>query len=163
MKTIFVDIDGVLNSYPQCWIDFVNSKTGSEFHSLEEMKNALVYSVYSNLKHMYRSSGYKRHLPIRENVVEKLRILHGRVNIVIFTSRPVDLYPNLLADTVGWLNDNNIPYDQLLFKKREIPYWIEKYQPFLVVEDDPEYIELYSKLCKTVTPEQFIEMVIDGI
>ena len=42
-KICCFDVDGVLNYYPQCWIDYVNLTQGTDFDDLNVMKNTLPY------------------------------------------------------------------------------------------------------------------------
>jgi len=45
-KICIVDLDGILNYYPCCWVKFINIKTGLNFRDKEEAKKKLSFSKY---------------------------------------------------------------------------------------------------------------------
>lgn len=137
-KLCGLDIDGVLNEYPKCWVDFVNLMTGSQFVNLNEMKNTLTYTQYKNLKHLYRSSGYKEDLPVRFGAINLTRTLKraGFGNILV-TSRPFDKYPDLRMQTKRWLEKGQLVYDDLLYSGKKHLEIITQYPDIkFMVEDN---------------------------
>jgi len=91
MKVCFLDVDGVLNFYPQCWIDYINMKLNTEIKTLNEAKNVLSYKTYTDLKRDYRESDYKRNLEVRRGAGAFSQFLKKNgYKIVITTSRPVE-------------------------------------------------------------------------
>ena len=117
----YFDIDGVLNYYPDTWIEFLNDnkhKTG--LHDATDLQFAKVnigYATYRQLKKEYRESGVKERLAVRAgafSLIHKLKFERG-YKIVIITSRPVRKHPSLFKQTINWLENNNIPYDDVIF------------------------------------------------
>ena len=131
-KVVAVDIDGVLNNYPQTWVDFVNKKISegdrdlkrifnvrrlkrSSFRDLIDMKDHIPYNKYRELKRSYRESGIKETLPVSTGAKEFLDILHNnRYTIFIITARPFNDYPGLFRQTVNWLDKNGLYYDDIV-------------------------------------------------
>lgn len=119
-KVCALDIDGVLNDYPKCWIDFVNIKTATEFADLNDIKNTLTYDTYRKLKEDYRLSGIKERLKPNENaslLTQELKKLG--YTIIIITARPANKYPALYSQTLNWLKNNNICYDSIYFGQQD--------------------------------------------
>tara|TARA_Y100000741_G_scaffold356830_1_gene333958 strand:- start:514 stop:1050 length:537 start_codon:yes stop_codon:yes gene_type:complete len=117
MKYASLDIDGPISTYPQCWIDYININTKSNFKSKIEAKENIGIDKYKELKHSYRLSDYKADLPINDNiyiVIENLQKLNYK--ILLMTSRPFKFYPELFKNTKNWLERNNISFDHLLQK-----------------------------------------------
>ena len=50
MKKAIVDIDGVLNYYPQTFIDFMNEVYNFDFKTLKEIKQTITYETYKKNK-----------------------------------------------------------------------------------------------------------------
>ena len=119
--TAYVDIDGVLNYYPDTWLEFLQEEVPefvSPYMDLNQVKSEIPYQVYRNLKWKYRESGYKQNLTPRDGSKELLTGLKEiGYNIVILTSRPVNKHPSLFKQTVKWLDNNELPYDDLIFDK----------------------------------------------
>ena len=115
-KVCGVDIDGVLNYYPDTWVQFVNDKTGSHFATLTEVKATLSYKSYKDLKYEYRECGIKAELEVRAGAKELLDELKRRsYRTMILTSRPFDEHISLFKQTVSWLDKNQLQYDGIIF------------------------------------------------
>lgn len=114
-KVCYCDLDGVFSSYPKCWLEFIELKTGKCFNSLEEAKKNLTYDKYVSLKKDYRGSYFKYNLIPREGSSNFTKFLHEEgYFIVITTTRPLS-HPQLLIRTIRWLEKNNILFDDILF------------------------------------------------
>lgn len=146
-KIVAIDIDGVLNDYPQTWIDFVNSRIGSSFTNLNDMKSSLTQRRYSELKKEYRTSGIKATLPLKEHAYDFLQFLRSKnYFVVVMTSRPIEEYNELLFQTTEWLNTNDLEYDFLYFSKRKHLDIIEKFKSMeFMVEDNRSFANDVSK------------------
>lgn len=147
-KVCVFDIDGVMNYYPQTWINFVNSMMGENFDTLYEMKNSISYSMYKTLKEKYRLSGIKREQKPRRGLIGLINCLKDNGWIVVIVSaRPVIKYPTLYEQTRGFLDDNGIQYDNLIFSK-EKQFDILKMYPNMqfMVEDNRLVANLLSDL-----------------
>jgi uncharacterized HAD superfamily protein len=145
-KICALDIDGVLNDYPQCWIDFVNlhfTHMGRDnfFNDLNQMKATLSYAVYKELKHKYRTSEFKLLIPPRISAANVVRELKNKgYTIVIITSRPFDEYPELRVATMRWLDMHSIEYDDIIesrFKHLDV---LAQYPNLDFIVDDNRYI-----------------------
>lgn len=131
-KKCSIDLDGVLNYYPQCWVDFINMETGLNFKDKDEAKAKLSVKKYDYLKDKYRKSDYKANLKVRKeglNFVEYLK--RKGYFIIIATSRPFERYPLMYDMTKKWLDKNNVPYDKLERKEN-----IKKYQLDFHIDDE---------------------------
>ena len=119
-KICCFDIDGVLmDCYPKCWIEYVNEQLNIDFEDLNEMKKGISYETYRNLKEHYRLSGIKETFPANIEASTITKILKEKgYKIIIMTARPAYKYPTLYAQTVNWLNKNNIIYDSIIFEEK---------------------------------------------
>lgn len=119
MKKAVIDIDGVLNNYPQTFIDFVNDKLNTDFNTLKEIKAMIPYSLYKKLKEEYRMSSYKNNAIPKEGAKELLEYLHNkRYLIYIITARPLFKY-NLLENTILWLRACDLYYDYIYCSQKK--------------------------------------------
>jgi hypothetical protein len=93
--------------------------------------------VWKKMKHELRVSGAKRFFPAYPDAQPFLQALRRRgLQVVIFTSRPVDRYPNLYTDTLLWLDRNELPYDFIMWS-------LDKAE--LVLEEDlREHVRLFA-------------------
>lgn len=134
------DIDGVLNNYPQSWLDFVYEQTGKVFLDLNELKSTLSYKEYKDLKYKYRESGYKGLLPASEHAAYTTQYLQNiGYHIVILTSRPFDKHPNLFRQTVDWLEYHEIAYDNLIANENKYVEVLSRYSNLKFFVDDHRY------------------------
>ena len=140
MKVCFLDVDGVLNFYPQCWIDYINMKLNKEIKTLDEAKNVLSYKTYTDLKRDYRESNYKRNLKIRKGADAFSHFLKKKgYKIIIITRRPFEEHPGLIDGTIEWLKKNHILFDELLFERNKPAAVITKYPDLLFGVEDSRY------------------------
>lgn len=136
MKNIVVcDIDGCLNNYPKCFVDWVNAKYGLSLDSIEKVKLMLGCS-YEDVKTLYRTCGVKRDLEVIPCAAESLRLLRSKgYKVHLVTTR-------MLAsgdDTRYWLAKNKLVHDQLVFTEDKVGYVADHLcRVRLVVEDDPK-------------------------
>jgi hypothetical protein len=68
--------------------------------------------------------------------------------VIILTSRPIDLYPTLYEDTVEWLNTHHIAYTRVWWgtdkaKKLADSHILEKVH--FAVDDDFQYVSQYVR------------------
>jgi len=121
-KKCSVDIDGILNYYPACWVDFINRETGLNFKDKAEAKEGLSPEKYRSLKDRYRTSEFKANLPVRESALELLNHLKDKGYLIaLVTSRPFGNYSLLAATTKKWLDKNGAQYDTLAKKSAPLP------------------------------------------
>jgi hypothetical protein len=138
-EVILFDIDGVINNYPICYLDWIRKKKNLDFKSLYEMKNKLDLKTYESLKSEYRLSGEKRKQPINEDTVKLMKILKDLGNtLILFTNRPVTKFKVIYSDTLHWLKSNDIPFDAIYwsdYNQKEDIYRL-KFKIKYIVEDN---------------------------
>ena len=118
----------------------------TKFKSKEEAKNNLSLKDYKLLKDKYRNSTFKETLPINHDAFNLLQELKSRnFKILIATSRPIEdpYYKNLRTLTKNWLNNNNIPYDEIIYKDKELSF-LKNRQIDFAIEDEIEYAKLMA-------------------
>ena len=121
-KIVGVDIDGVLADYPRSFVDFINEELGTNY-TMDMVDSYDIYEclgipteVGVKLKDKYRQSGRKRFIPVCEGAKEMLQWMRDQgYKIMLLTARPYDKYKRIFADTMEWLEKNNLPYDSILF------------------------------------------------
>ncbi|HEY0031084.1 MAG TPA: hypothetical protein VGC65_10020 [Bacteroidia bacterium] len=134
MKTATIDIDGVLNNYPACWLDYISMHKKEVYATLAEAKMKLDPEEYKSIKHSYRTSGYKGTIPINSHAIAFTKSLKDMgYTIVIATSRPFHLYPGLKDLTYKWLKEGGIVFDHL---EKKSPELLEKYPQIKFHIDD---------------------------
>lgn len=125
-EVIVFDIDGVINNYPDCFLDWVNKKMNTKLEKLNQIKQTFDLKTYQDLKAVYRTSGEKRKQPINFETMQLMQILKKNgETIVLFTNRPVAKYKVIYTDTLFWLNENQIPFEAIYwsnFQKKEDIY-----------------------------------------
>jgi uncharacterized HAD superfamily protein len=153
-KTVVIDIDGVICDYNQgflTWLqkyslvsDVLNKKLCEKekkqgyINTVTRHDLGLLPPEWQNLKHQFRISGYKEYMPAYGDAKEFLSKLkeHGIVTVLL-TSRPIDRYPNLYADTVAWLEREQLPYDIIWWSYDKADHVVENLpNPLFAVDDD---------------------------
>ena len=111
----------------QGYIDFINR------HDLD-----MSPKEWQDLKHEFRISGYKEYMPVFDDAKEFLTQLKDKdIVTVLLTSRPIDRYPNLYADTVAWLEREQLPYDIIWWSYDKADHVVENLpNPLFAVDDD---------------------------
>ena len=143
-KWCIIDIDGVLNDYPQCWLDFIKKEIGEAYPTLGMAKKAISYYTYKELKMKYRTSSYKRSIKPREGAKQFLDSLQKLgYSIAIVTSRDVNLS---YEDTEVWLRKNRLKYNKLVFDNKKHSKVFEMF-PFahFIVDDNTYLANLFNR------------------
>lgn len=146
-KVAVIDIDGVLNYYPQIQLDYFNDTLRTSFKTLKEAKEGLSYNNYKKMKEMYRNSEYKHNAIPREGAKEFLKELRDKGYLVyIITSR--QLFQNdMLQKTIEWLQKNDLIYDYIYCSIKKDFTIFEKFGPIdIVVEDNCDNVNKIEKL-----------------
>jgi uncharacterized HAD superfamily protein len=147
MKKAIVDIDGVLNYYPDTFISYVNDTLNTEFSTLSKVKESISYFLYKQLKEDYRQSNYKhRAIPAR-GAKQMLKALRDNDYLIyIVTSRPLFKY-NMLEDTIKWLKDNDLVYDYIYCSQKKDFTIFEKFGHVdFVIDDNCNNIDTIAKI-----------------
>ena len=119
-KIVSFDIDGVLNNYPKCFIDYVNILTKTKFKSIEAIKKKLSKKNYEKIKDKYRRSNYKYNLKINSKIIKIINKISKKYRIQIVTSRPFYKYKKMYKKTAVWLKKNKIKNFNLYYKKKNV-------------------------------------------
>lgn len=136
---VIFDIDGVINNFPYCFLEWANKQNNSNFESIDEMKDCLDLKTYRDLKTAYRLSGEKRKQPVNYDTIKLMNILKEKnETIILFTNRPVTKYKVIYTDTIYWLRDNKIPFDAIYWSdlQRKEDIYKLKFKIKFIVEDD---------------------------
>lgn len=137
MKKAIIDIDGVLNNYPEIQIEFMNMTLGTDFKTLTDIKNNLSYISYRQLKESYRASVYKHEAIPKAGAKELLEYLRkNNYLIYIVTSRQL-FKSNMLEKTILWLRNNGLVYDYIYCSIKKDFTIFEKFGHVdIVIEDN---------------------------
>lgn len=143
MKKAVIDIDGVLNNYPETSISFCNSYLGTNFTTLEEMKTTLTYREYKSMREEYIKSVHKHDAPLKEGAKELIDYLKRNGYLIyIVTSRQL-FKENQLEKTILWLKKHKIDYDYIYCSIKKDFTIFEKFGHVdFVIEDNVK--NLYS-------------------
>lgn len=142
-KICIIDIDGVISDYPKCFYEWVESEYGVD---IEDTCNMVAYEKYKDL---YRSSGYKRNLPVIIDTISSMNKLKDLgYTIVLLTNRPINKYHRMCADTLYWLEKVKAKYDYIYWADgRKILAIHDKCKKIdFIVDDNPDILEDFAKL-----------------
>lgn len=113
-----IDMDGVLSDYPSGFYSWYHRNYKPKildswmFPSAEAL--LLDASEFREIQHAFRISGEVQRLPCYEGSTQFTQALREKgYRICIFTARSIDEYPNLYADTLHWLEENQISFDAI--------------------------------------------------
>lgn len=145
-EVIVFDIDGVINNYPTCYLDWIYKETNIKYSDMIDIKEKLDIKTYEDLKEKYRLSGVKANQPINKDTVKLMNQLKVAGNtIILYTTRPVNRYKRINSDTLKWLKKNKVPFDAIYwtdFQKEDF-YKLGLNIKF-IVEDDINNAKLFS-------------------
>jgi hypothetical protein len=159
--TIILDLDNVLCDYIKglgqwlighsgFYMDGFRERVTMQMAAQGEL-NAVTLGVpvpqWEELKHRFRVSGQKEFLPLMPAAWEFAKWCRARALVVLLTARPIDRYPNMMTDTVAWLQRNDILVDHIWWAadKGEVVQLEEIRQHVLfAVDDNPKHIGEYT-------------------
>ena len=145
-KKISCDIDGILTSYPKCWLEYLELQSGIKYPTIEEAKRK--EPKYKAIKAAYRRSSFKADLSANPQGVELLiKIRELGYMILMATSRPLHDpdYPELKQLTERWLTKNDIPFNDLVYKNETVDF-VDVCGPINYhIEDELKYAEVMRK------------------
>jgi|TARA_Y100000310_G_scaffold273645_1_gene289201 hypothetical protein len=149
-KIVFVDIDGVLATWPETYIQFVNNKLGTNYETFFEVENSLEKKLAYSIKNDYRLSGVKSNMGMLENAAELLDSLkNSGYYIVLLTARLYKKIFRIYSDTLEWLNKNNLYFDAIIWKEEKEKYIIEHFNSnnvmFCIDDNINNVNKLYEK------------------
>jgi hypothetical protein len=139
-KIVIIDIDGVIASWPETFINFVNIHTDNYFNNYSTMKKTVDRKLLIELKEKYRLSGWKSDMKMLFQANEFIDYLKDEgYTVVIITARPYKIYNRIYSDTINFLDKNKIKYDAIIWEQEKEKYIIEhfnKNQIAFCVDDD---------------------------
>jgi FMN phosphatase YigB (HAD superfamily) len=142
---VIIDIDGVLNDYPQCFYRWITTAYGaSAMDGLLQDR-----ARYETMKDEYRASGAKRTLPVDNDSRAALKILKRKgIPIVLLTDRPYMKSKRISYDTMAWLDASDIPYDYLFWSYGQSKtHIVKKVKSVLfMIDDKPKTCQQFHAL-----------------
>lgn len=147
MKKAIIDIDGVLNNYPETQLDYFEFMTNVRYTNLTEAKNNLSYAEYRALKQGYRESAFKHNTKPSKGAKKLLKYLRDNNYLIyIITARELFKY-NQLEKTILWLQNNKLVYDYIYCTQKKDFTIFEKFGHIdLVIEDNCDNLEKIKKI-----------------
>lgn len=152
-RIVAVDIDGVLADYYNGYLSWVEGKIFKPLQRGAHDVFAIVSEAVgperaAQIKHEYRESGGKLSLPVIQGAHEMLHWLRNEgLFIVLLSSRPFKQYRRIMADTVAWLKNNDLPYDTIVWDPAKSYRLSSEYPDLLfAIEDEPH--NAYAILAK---------------
>lgn len=139
VKVVGMDIDGVLNDYPACFLRWIESIGIDCTGGLKVLKEKMGVNRYRELKRAYRESGEKVNQMVKDGARELLTGLRSLgCAVVALSRRPYWRYHRIYADTLEWFDRNGMVVDAILFHPKKHRKITNDF-PNLVamVEDDP--------------------------
>lgn len=122
-KLLCVDMDDVIADLSG-WGETLLKARGTAAHGKH------TWDMLEAYKSEFYSDGRFRELPPVEGAPEALRLLkHHGFTIVIVTARPQWQYKRLYADTLDWLEREQVPHDHILFGKDKVELVHEHLSP----------------------------------
>ena len=119
-KVCAVDLDDVLNEWHEFFVKTYNEKNGTNFKTDAEIRDATNPLKYYEFKHWWRDSGVKMGIPPKNGAAELTALLkRNGYRIVVISSRPYKEYSRLFSDTISWLRQNNIAFDDVYFDENK--------------------------------------------
>lgn len=172
-KVVGVDIDGVLNDYPQEFCEWL-LRNAEEFRDrgdvpfLSTAKEELGPRRFLELKDKYRESGEKRRQRVRAGAKKLLDGLRAEgMSVVLLSARPYWRFSRIYADTLEWLDAGGLRHDAVLFHQEKHRKIVESFPDLLaMVEDDPVIASEVAAVgipVVLVTNELNKSRVVDGV
>ncbi len=138
MKTILVDMDGVLANTNQHFIDYEYKRNGNQilWDNISGLSEA---EAFPNFLEDVNSKGFFRTAPVIEKAVEVLKYLNEKYNVLIVSSATE--FPNSLTEKAEWLMEHFpfISWKQMIFCGRK-DFVIGD----IMIDDHPKNLNLFS-------------------
>ena len=187
---VVVDIDEVLGDYRRGICDWVRSRgphllqwTPQEeldvFQRLARIEATGLWVDHASvglplwswqqIKHDFRTRGGKRTIPVFPDARPFLDWCRSRGwMIILVTSRPIDRYPNLMSDTLFWLNANHLQFDTLWWSSNKTERLEEanialRSQIIFAVDDSDHFVAQYrAKGVRSYRLDRYNELPFDA-
>jgi hypothetical protein len=160
-NVVIIDIDGVLADYRLGLLFWIRQSCpelsqAANQHVLrtdtwiDQHTMGITYRKWLETLEMFRMSGGKQAIPVCAGAADLLnRLRADGKEIVLLTSRPIDIYSNIYRDTVEWLRNNRLSYDLLLWSKSkaEIVFKMRLADKALfAIDDELKHVSDYDQL-----------------
>ena len=138
MKTILVDMDGVLANTNQHFIDYEYKRSGNKI-LWEDISGLLEEVAFPNFLEDVNSKGFFRTVPVTENAVKALKYLNEKYNVLIVSSATE--FSNSLTEKAEWLGEHFpfISWKQMIFCGRK-DFIIGD----IMIDDHPKNLNLFG-------------------
>ena len=161
---VVLDLDNVLCDYIRGFVEWMTLTGVLKGEDQIRRANALIgtgawveakslgmsESQFERMKHQFRSSGWKANLPPMPGAAQFVQWCRQMGwQVIVITSRPIDVYPNLYTDTVLWLDTHGIVADFIWWgtdKARKIVDRNVAQHIVFVVDDDMRFCRQYVSL-----------------
>lgn len=139
---VAVDLDGVLNCYPcdfLVWCSASMDISSESALTIAALRREVGPARYAELKDAYRESGEKRNQEMRAGAKELIDGLRAAgLTVVLLSKRPYWRFSRIYADTLQWLEENELRVDAVLFHPEKHRKLLEDFPGVVaVIEDDP--------------------------
>lgn len=160
-KVAVIDIDGVLADYKEGllrWIDknievktpYTRPVRNSKEWNCDADSLGISESLWQAIKHRFRTEKGKLDIPEYPGATHFMKTLRAKgYKIIVLTSRPIDVYPNIYTETVEWLKARDMPFDFLWWandKKEKILESNLRNVVSFAVDDDERHINMYDSI-----------------
>lgn len=138
MKTILVDMDGVLANTNQHFIDYEYNRSGNQI-LWENISGLLEEVAFPNFLEDVNSKGFFRTVPVNDNAVKALKYLNEKYNVLIVSSATE--FPNSLTEKAEWLGEHSpfISWKQMIFCGKK-DFIIGD----IMIDDHPKNLNLFN-------------------
>ena len=113
---LYIDIDGVLNDYPESYIEYLSKANGRNFDTTFEAKVNIPYYDYTCIREGYRRE-IEPYLRPNDNIIRVLNC--SPYENIIVTKRPIYKYQHM-HNTMNWLKRSRLRYQHLVYWNKDI-------------------------------------------
>lgn len=161
--SVLIDLDGVLANYIEGFVRFLSERlyalppqvaddilTRGEWIDKSSLSTWISEDEYDRLRHVFRVTGGFGQLPMLPGARNLMDYLHTEgYYIIILTSRPIHLYPNIYSDTLTWLLAHDLHYDFIWWAPDKGTMIddlnIQQHIKF-AIDDDWKYVQQFANL-----------------
>jgi hypothetical protein len=147
VPVVITDIDGTLGDWRTTFINWLHSKGINNI--IEDPVTSLnldidldmLYTGYSDLKEEFESSGKYREIeiyPDSKDTLKRIKDFYGAY-IISVTARPTHIYRRIWMDTWMWIENNDLPIDELRIGSESrilLAHELRKSHPVIMLEDN---------------------------
>ena len=139
-KICAIDIDGVLAKYPESFLKFAKKEFGVSWN-INNVPDCFQRpsKLHNKIKDAYRQSGEKRNLEVIDGAKEMLKHFKKLgYTIILLTARPYKKYKRIFADTLEWLDKNDLIYDAIIWDENKNERVIKEFPKMKFMVEDSE-------------------------